>query len=121
MAKFLHPDFFLLLALVAVLFVVHEAGHYIAYRALGIRARLRRNILIPGIDPVATVSVPRWKGVVIALSGFIIAGMLVNAPAYVLGYQHRFVLLLGGIAGSIVDFVWAISMLPQGTVTIEAR
>ena len=121
MNRFLSFDFLQLVALVGVLVVVHEAGHYLAYRTLGIRAKLRRSLLLPGIDPVETVTVSRWKGIWIALGGFLFAGVLINLPAYLLSYRHSFVLLLGGLAGSIVDFIWAISMLGQKTVVLRGR
>jgi len=121
LGKFLSWDFALVLLLAITLLIVHETGHFIAYRIFGIKAKVRRSILVPGIDPVKTVTVPKWKGILIALGGFIFAGFIVNIPLYILGYKHSYLLLIGGIAGSIVDFIWAITMLGNKTVTLQER
>ncbi len=63
-------DFAILLLLMAILLIVHEYGHYIAYRVLGYKAVVRRSLLVPGIDPLNTIEVNRAEGLLIALGGF---------------------------------------------------
>lgn len=121
MEKFLSWDFAFVIILCLVLFAVHEYGHYLAYKIFHIPAKLRHSILIPGIDPKETISVKRWKGILIALGGFVLSSLIVVLPLYVLRYKHWFVMFLGAVAGSIVDFVWAISMLGNETTTLYSR
>ena len=91
MEKLLTMDFALVLFIVMILFVAHEYGHYLAYRILKIPAKLRRSIIAPGIDPKERVLVKWWQGLMIAF------------------------------AGSIVDFIWAISMVGKRNITINSK
>lgn len=121
MEKFLSWDFMVVLILAILTFVVHEYGHYLAYRILGIPAKLRRSFLVPGIDPRETVTIKRWKGLLIALGGFILSICAVIFPLFIFNYKHCFVLFLGAVAGSLLDFVWMMSMLGSKEITIHAR
>lgn len=56
--------------LVLALFIVHEWGHYLAYRLFGIPAYFKKSILIPQVLPKETVIVTKLQGLVIALAGF---------------------------------------------------
>ncbi len=119
MDKFLTSDFALVLLLALVLIIMHELGHYMAYRLFGIEARLRPNLLAPGIDPKKPVTVSRWKGIFIAINGFIFASLTVNLPLYLLGYKHSSLILLAGAIGSVLDFLWALTMLGRQTVDLK--
>lgn len=121
MEKFLSWDFAFVIILALALFIVHEYGHYLAYRVLGIPAKLRRSVIAPGVDPKETICVKRWKGLFIALGGFFLSNLILVLPLYAFSYKHWFVLFLGSFAGSIVDFAWALSMLSRKTVTLQSR
>lgn len=119
--KFLSWNFAGLLLLVVILFMSHEFGHYLAYHMLGYKATIRKSIFAPGIDPKETITVPGWQGVFIASFGFVFSTAIVVFPLFFIKYQYWFVLLIGSIAGSIVDMIWAISMVGRKTVTIDSR
>lgn len=121
MEKFLHIDFILLLFLMLLLFIVHEFGHWIAYRILGYQATVRKSILIPGVDPKETIKVKRWQGIFIALNGFFFSSLIIILPCYIIRYNLWHVLLLGGIVGAFLDFMWAFGMILQKTVIISVR
>lgn len=121
MEKFLSWDFAGLLILMATLLIVHEYGHYIAYRILGYKAVVRRSFLVPGIDPLNTIEVNRAEGLLIALGGFIFSIIIVVIPSLLFHYRLWVVLIIGSVAGSIVDFIWAFGMLFQRTITISAK
>jgi len=120
MEKFLSVRFVIIVAIYAVVVVVHEAGHYLAYRLFGIPARIRKSFWAPGIDPVETVTVARWKGIVIAAGGLIISLVFIFA-LFLIGYRDWWLELIGDVAGSVADFGWALSMLPKKQVTLYAR
>jgi hypothetical protein len=121
MEKFLSWDFAFLLLLMAILLIIHEYGHYIAYRVLGYKAVVRRSFLVPGIDPQNTIEVSRGGGLLIALGGFILSTISIVIPSLLLHYRLWVVLLIGSVAGSIVDFAWAFSMLYKRTITISSK
>jgi hypothetical protein len=121
MEKFLTWDFAGLVFILVVLLIIHEYGHYLAYRVLGYRAVVRRSFLAPGIDPQNTIEVKRREGLLIALGGFILSTAVVVVPLLLVNYKHWLVVMIGSAAGSIVDFIWALGMLFQRTVTISSR
>jgi hypothetical protein len=121
MNKFISWDFALLLIITAMLFVVHEFGHYLVYRVLGYEAIIRKSLIAPGIDPKYTIEVSRFKGILIAVGGFVLSTAIIVMPFMLFGYKHWFVLLIASIAGSIMDFIWAATMLLQKTITIYSR
>lgn len=83
MEKFFTWDFANLLVLMIILLVVHEFGHYLAYRVLGYKAVLRKSVLVPGIDPLSTIVVTRAEGLLIALGGFLLSTLTVVVPLFV--------------------------------------
>ena len=87
MNKFFTWDFLILLLLASLLLIIHELGHYLAFRILGYKAVLRKSIMVPGIDPVDTIDVTRWKGFVIALGGFVFSTIVIVVPAMLLQYK----------------------------------
>jgi len=121
MEKFLSMDFIILLLLAMVLLIIHELGHWLAYRLFGYQAVIRKSIIVPGIDPKETIEVKKGQGLFIALSGFAFSSFVVILPCFVLGYRLWHVLLIGGVAGACLDFIWALGMIFQKTVTISAR
>lgn len=121
MDKFLSLDFGVLLLIFLFLLILHEAGHYLAYRMLGYEAVIRNSILVPGIDPKNTITVNKLQGLIIALGGFIFSTIVVVLPCILLDYKHWFVLLIGSLAGSSVDFIWAFTMMFMKTITIQSR
>jgi len=121
MEKFLSLNFIILLILAILLLIIHELGHWIAYRLCGHPAVIRKSVLIPGIDPKETIEVKRWQGLFIALNGVALSSLVVIFPCFILGYRLWHVLLIGGVAGACVDFIWAFSMIFQHTVKIFAR
>ncbi len=121
MDKFLSMHFAGVVMLAFIVFVVHELGHYLAYRILGYQATIRKSLLAPGIDPKETIEIPCWQGLFIALSGFIFSTGIVVFPLFLMHYTYWFVLLIGSVAGSCVDAMWAISMIGRKKVTIYAR
>ncbi|MDF2589949.1 MAG: hypothetical protein K0S41_3790 [Anaerocolumna sp.] len=121
MGKFISLNFLGVVILALLLLVVHEWGHYVAYRVLGYRAKVRKSLIAPGIDPVETIEVPRWKGLVIAFAGFVVSTILVVLPLFLFQYKYYMPLFIGSIAGASVDFTWAFSMLPSKTITIQSR
>lgn len=120
MEKFISLDFAFVLVWCFALFIVHEYGHYLAFYILGIPAKMRRSILVPGIDPKETVSVKRWKGLLIALGGFVLS-LIVVLTSYLFKYKHYYLILMGAFVGSIFDFAWAFSMLGSKTITLNSR
>lgn len=121
MGKFLSLDFAVLLLFVVILFVVHEYGHYLTYRVLGYKAVVRKSFLAPGIDPQYTITVKKAEGILIALGGFLLSMIVIVIPLLLLQYKLWLVVLIGGAAGSVVDFLWALSMLFQKSITISAK
>ncbi len=119
MEKFLSWNFAILLLLMVILLIIHEYGHYLAYRVLGYKAILRRSILVPGVDPLNTIQVKKVEGLLIALGGFVLSTTIVVIPLIIFQYRLWLVLLIGSLAGSIVDFIWAFSMLFQRAITIS--
>jgi len=120
LSKFLSWNFAIVMLLCIILFIVHEFGHFLAYRVFGYQAEVRKSFFTPGIDPKETIEVPRWQGICIALSGFFVSTISVVFPLFLINYQHWFVLLIGSIAGASVDAIWAVSMLTSKTVTINS-
>ncbi len=104
-----------------MVFIIHELGHYTTYRVLGHQAAIRKSIFAPGIDPKETIEIPCWQGILIAISGFIFSTVVVVFPLFLLQYQYWFVLLIGSVAGSLADVIWAVSMIGRKKVTIYAR
>jgi hypothetical protein len=121
MDKFLSLDFGVMLIIFLILLVLHEAGHYLAYRMLGFEAVIRKSILVPGIDPKNTITVNKLQGLIIALGGFVFSTVVVVLPSVIIDYKYWFVLLIGSLAGSCVDFIWAFNMIFMKTVTIQSR
>ena len=119
MEKFLSWNFAILLLLMVILLIIHEYGHYLAYRVLGYKAILRRSILVPGVDPLNTIQVKKVEGLLIALGGFVLSTTIVVIPLIIFQYRLWLVLLIGSLAGSIVDFIWAFSMLFKRAITIS--
>ncbi len=119
MEKFLSWSFAILLLLMVILLIIHEYGHYLAYRVLGYKAILRRSILVPGVDPLNTIQVKKVEGLLIALGGFVLSTTIVVIPLIIFQYRLWLVLLIGSLAGSIVDFIWAFSMLFKRAITIS--
>ena len=121
MEKYLSFNFLGLLFFAAILFAVHEYGHYLAYRVLGYKAVIRKSFWAPGIDPKETIQVSRLEGIIIALGGFVFSTVIVVVPLMLIQYKLWIALMLGSIAGSIIDFIWALSMLFRKTITILAK
>lgn len=121
MEKFFTLNFAILLLLALILLIVHEFGHYLAYRLLGFEAVVRTSLIAPGIDPKETILVTRIQGIFIALNGFIFSTLTVVLISFLMNYSLWFVLFIGSIAGSSVDFIWAFGMLFQKSVTIQGR
>jgi Protein of unknown function (DUF3267). len=121
MEKFLTPKFAILLLLTFLLLIVHEFGHYLAYRLLGFQARVRKSIFTPGIDPKEMIVVTRLQGLFIALNGFILSTLTVVLLSFIMNYSLWFVLFIGSLAGSCVDFIWAFGMLFQKKVKIQGK
>lgn len=119
MEKFLTSKFVIVLLLALILLIVHELGHYLAYRLLGFEAKMRKSIIVPGIDPKSTITVTRMQGLFIALNGFIFSTFTVVLLCFLLKYSLWFVLFIGSLAGSSVDFIWAFGMLFQKNITIR--
>jgi hypothetical protein len=88
MNKFISWDFALLLIITAMLFVVHEFGHYLVYRVLGYEAIIRKSLIAPGIDPKYTIEVSRFKGILIAVGGFVLSTAIIVMPFMLFGYKH---------------------------------
>lgn len=121
MEKFLSKDFLFLLFLALILMIVHEFGHWISYRILGYQAVVRKSLLVPGIDPKETIQVTKYQGLFIALNGFIVSFLVIIVPCYLLSYRYWNVLLIGGLFGASLDFIWAFTMIFQSTIVIKAR
>ena len=121
MEKYLSLKFLGLLSFLAILFVTHEYGHYLAYRVLGYKAVIRKSFLAPGIDPKQTIEVSRLEGLIIALGGFVLSTIIVVVPLMLVQYKLLIALMIGSIAGSIVDFIWALSMLFRRNITIPGK
>lgn len=108
----------LLIIMVMILLVIHEYGHYAAYRIFGIPAHVRKSLLAPGISPNKAVSVTKFQGLVIALAGFVLSTVVFVIPS-IFVYPLWKALLIGSIAGSAADFLWAISMIFSGKERID--
>lgn len=100
-----------------ILIVLHEFGHYIAYRLLGHNAHFNNSLLVPSIQPNEEITVSRFGGLTIALMGFIFSTIVFILPCYFFYNQWK-ALLIGNLVGSIADFFWALSMLFQKTIHI---
>lgn len=112
--------FVTLLGLMGIVFVVHEWGHYLAYRAFGIPAYFRISVLVPQVLPQQTIRISRIKGLIVALAGFAASTLLIVLPS-IFFYPLWKALLIGSIAGASVDFIWALSMVFSKTVLIESK
>lgn len=121
MEKFITPKFLFFLLLVFLLLIVHEFGHYLAYRLLGFQARVRKSIIAPGIDPKDTIVVTRAQGLFIALNGFILSTFTVVLLSFLMNYSLWSVLFISSLAGSCIDFIWAFGMLFQKDITIQGK
>lgn len=121
MDKFLTPKFAVLLLLAFLLLIVHEFGHYLAYRLLGFQAHIRKSIIAPGIDSKETIVVNRMQGLFIALNGFILSTSSVVLLSFLMNYSLWFVLFIGSLAGSCIDFIWAFGMIFQKNITIQGK
>jgi len=121
MQKFLSWNFIVLIFLVLILLVIHEFGHWIAYRLCGYEAKVRKSILIPGIDPKEDIEVSKIQGLFIALNGFFFSTLVEVLPLMICGYKLWKVLLIGSMAGASVDFIWAIGMLFQKKICISSN
>ena len=113
-------DFVVLLALMGMVLIVHECGHYLAYRVLGIPAYFKISVLVPQVLPRETVRLPRMKGLMIALAGFGVSTLLIVVPGIFI-YPLWKALLIGSIAGASIDFLWALSMLFSKNVLIKSK
>lgn len=113
----------LLIAILIILtiFVLHEWGHYLAYKIFGIPAHFRRSILAPGIDPNETVVVSKLQGMVIALAGFFVSTCLFTLPMIIIFPIWKGFFLIITLVGSCVDFLWAISMIFSSKITISSK
>jgi len=99
-----------LLFMVLILIIIHEFGHFIAYKIYGIPAHFRKSLLAQGISPNETIVVTKMQGMVIALSGFVFSTVIFVLPSAML-YPLWKALLEGSVAGSIADYLWAFSMI----------
>lgn len=113
-------DFVGLLGLMGIIFIVHEWGHYLAYRLFGIPVYFKLSVFVPQVLPRQTIRLRRSKGLVIALAGFVISTLLIVVPS-VFFYKLWKALLIGSIAGASVDFLWAASMVFSKTVLIKSK
>lgn len=67
------------------------------------------------------IVVTRLQGLFIALNGFILSTFSVVLLSFLMNYSLWFVLFIGSLAGSCVDFIWALGMLFQRKVTIQGK
>lgn len=106
-----------LILLMVILFIIHEFGHYLAYQLLGIDTYFKMSVIAPQVLPKQNITITKVAGLFVALSGFIISILLFVYP---LSYFYNLwkALLVGSLAGSIADFLWAISMIFVKEVTI---
>ncbi len=121
MERYLSLKFLGLLFFLAILFVTHEYGHYLAYRVFGYKAVIRKSFWAPGIDPKQTIKVTRLEGLIIALGGFVLSTIIVVVPLMLTQYKLWIALMMGSIAGSAADFIWALSMLFRKDITIQGK
>jgi len=112
-------NFIIMLIMIFILFVIHEWGHYLAFKMFGISSHFRKSIIAPGVDPNETVIVSRFQGIVIALSGFFVSTILFVLPMTLI-YPLWKVLLIGTFAGASLDFLWAFSMVFSKEITINS-
>ncbi|MHC1683042.1 MAG: metalloprotease family protein [Clostridiaceae bacterium] len=108
-----------LLFMALILMIIHEFGHYLAYKIYGIPAHFRKSLLVPGISPNETIIVTKMQGMIIALSGFVFSTLIFVLPSALI-YPLWKALLVGSVAGSIVDFLWAFSMIFSKEVIIQS-
>ena len=111
--------FLFMIVMIFILFVIHELGHYFAYTMFGIPSYFRKSVITPGFSPKETAVVSKFKGLVIALSGFLLSTILFVIPT-IFFYSLWKVLLIGSIAGSSMDFIWAFTMLIPKKITISS-
>jgi membrane-associated protease RseP (regulator of RpoE activity) len=111
--------FGLLVLMVLILIIIHELGHYLAYKIYGIPAHFRKSLLAPGISPNETIVVTKMQGIVIGLSGFVFSTVIFVFPS-IFVYPLWKALLVGSVAGSIVDFIWAFSMIFSNEIVIQS-
>lgn len=111
---------FILSILVAALFIVHEWGHYLAYRVFYIPAYFKKSLFVPQVLPKETVTVSKLQGLIIALAGFIVSTILIVLPCIFI-YPLWRALLVGSLAGSSVDFIWALSICFTKKVIIQSK
>lgn len=121
MEKFLNTRFGVLLGLAILLFIVHEMGHYFAYRILGYDAKIRFSLIAPGIDPIKDIEVSRLEGVLISLGGFILSTFTVVGLSILLKYPLWLPLFLGSVGFSIADFIWCITMMFSKRIVISGK
>lgn len=112
--------FLFLVFMIIVLLIIHEFGHYLAYKFYGIPAHLRKSLLAPGISPNKPVSVSKIQGVVIALSGFIFSTIIFVLPS-ILFYPLWKALMIGSVAGSAADLIWCLSIISSKEKKIDIR
>ena len=112
--------FAFLLCMVLILIIIHEFGHFLAYKIYGIPAHFRKSIIAPGISPNETIVVSKIQGMVIALSGFIFSTVIFVVPSALL-YPLWKALLVGSVAGSIADYLWAFSMIFSKKIIIQSK
>ena len=111
--------FGLLVLMVLILIIIHEFGHYLAYKIYGIPAHFRKSLLAPGISPNETIVVTKIQGIVIGLSGFVFSTAIFILPS-ILVYPLWKALLVGSVAGSIADFLWVFSMIFSKEIVIQS-
>jgi membrane-associated protease RseP (regulator of RpoE activity) len=102
--------FIFLIFMILILLVIHEYGHYLAYKIYGIPAHVRKSILAPGISPNESVYVTKTQGIVIALAGFVFSTVIFVIPS-IFFYPLWKALMVGSVAGSAADFIWALTMM----------
>ena len=99
-----------LVFMILILLIIHEFGHYLAYKIYGIPVHFRKSLLAPGISPNETIVVTKMQGIVIGLSGYVFSTIIFVLPN-VFAYPLWKALFVGSIACSIVDFIWVFSMI----------
>lgn len=111
--------FIFLVFMVLILVIIHEFGHFLAYKIYKIPAHFRKSLLAPGISPNETIIVTKTQGMVIALSGFVFSTVIFVLPSALIYHLWK-ALLVGSVAGSIADYLWAVSMIFSKKVRIQS-